>query len=209
MEDIEKDQKIKIRFSVSSIRSHEALCDVRWVETDRICLIFPEEYKKLSKYLHEGRELEAIAYTDKGIFVFDSIVIDSPYSNDFVIEFPEEKEKIQRREYVRAPIKLDIQLTKGGATIKGNTINIGGGGIRFTTEKDLEVKQVWNFSMTLPKWSKPVYGTGEVLYNIKQDNSNVSVLKFSYIEESDRNKIIKLCFEIEASQLKIRAKSEE
>ena len=209
MEDIEKGQNVKIRFSVSSIRSHEALCNVRWVETDRVCLVFPDEYKELAKYLHEGRELEAIAYSDKGIFIFDSIVIDSPYSNDFVIEFPEEKEKIQRREYVRAPIKLDMSLSRGNTYIKGQTINIGGGGIRFATEKDLEVKQVWNFSMILPKWTNSVQGTGEVLYNIKQDNSNISVIKFSIINESDRNKIIKLCFEIEASQLKIRARSGE
>jgi hypothetical protein len=45
-------------------------CTIKWVEKDRISLFYPEDRKELAKYLHEGKELEVLIYTDKGIYIF-------------------------------------------------------------------------------------------------------------------------------------------
>ncbi|MFH0703090.1 MAG: PilZ domain-containing protein [bacterium] len=204
MEELEQGQKIKLRFKISPVRFEEIVCSIKWVEYDRIALIYPENEQELAKYLYEGKELEIIIYMDKGVYVFDSIVIDSPFTVDFVIELPEERTKIQRREYIRVPIKLGLILNKTGHKIKTATINVGGGGIRFKVNKDLKVNDIWSFKLCLPRNLGEVQGCGEILYTIKQDNTMASVIKFLNIEENDRNKIIKMCFEEEASSLKMR-----
>lgn len=204
MEELKKGQKIKIKFNASSIRSFEVTCTLKWYESDRIGLIYPENEQTQVKYLHEGKELEVIIYTEKGIYLFDSIVIDSPYNRDFIIEFPEEKTKIQRREYVRAPIQLDFVLNKREFEEITKTINIGGGGVRFNCNKEFKSGDIWDFDLYLPVKDSLISGTGEILYSTRQGSNVVSVIKFAEIEESSRNKIIKLCFEEEASRLKTK-----
>ncbi|OGI01770.1 MAG: hypothetical protein A2104_09520 [Candidatus Melainabacteria bacterium GWF2_32_7] len=206
MEELKKGQKLKIKFNISSIRSYEITCLIKGIEDDRINLIYPENDLCFAKYLHEGKEVEVVIYSDKGIYVFDSMVIDSPFSIDFVIEFPEEKTKVQRREYIRAPIRADFTLKKGEYSVNSETINIGGGGVRFLTDKEFKISDKWKFTLNLSNYNVLVSGIGEILYSIKQENKIVSVIKFSEIEESARNKIIKICFEEEANGLRTRSK---
>lgn len=204
MEELEKGHKIKLKFTISSVRSAEIECTIKRLEQDRISLDFPENAESFAKYLHEGKEMEVVIYSDKGIYLFDSVVIDSPFERDFVIEFPEEKQKVQRREYVRVPNKLRCILAKGDKKIETETINVGGGGIRFKANSEFKIADKWGFYLYLPRWPSPSKGFGEILYTIKQDNSMISVIKFTDIDESDRNKIIKFCFEEEALRLKMR-----
>ncbi|MDD3014265.1 MAG: PilZ domain-containing protein [Candidatus Gastranaerophilales bacterium] len=204
MKEIEKGQKANIKLKISSIREVEISCVIKWVEYDRIALIFPEDKNALAKYFFEGREIEVLIYTDKGIFIFDSTVIDTPFDYDFVVELPEERTKIQRRDYIRVPVKTEITLANAGQKFTTNTINVGGGGVRFVNNSETEMTGVWRFILNLPKWKEPVTGRGEILYNIKQDNKLVSVIKFTDIEEVNRNKIIKMCFEEEANRLKMK-----
>jgi len=210
MEELEVSQKVKIIYKISSIRSEEVNCSVKWFEHDRIGMNFPENKKDLSKYLIEGKEIEVLIYTDKGIFVFDSVVIDSPFDPDFVVEIPEEKTQIQRREYVRIPVNQNIILMNADETIRARTINISGGGIRFRSSRDFRVQETWDFVLPLLRNNNTVEGSGKILYNIKHQNfslrgvSIISVIKFTNIEEKDRNKIIKMCFEEEAGRLNFR-----
>lgn len=209
MEKFEKGQKAKIKFNISRDKIYEIACPVKWVEKDRISLVFPREEQILSKYLYEGRLLEVIIYTNEGIFVFDSIVIDSPFNIDFVVELPEENSKIQRRAYIRASLELDFFLSEENFKFKTKTVNISGGGIRFIIDRELELNKLFNFALYLPKNDSIVKGTGTILYSLKQNNSMISVIKFIEIGESDQNKIIKLCFEKEVEQLKIKADKKE
>jgi len=204
MKELEKGQTINLRFKISTIREAEISSTIKNIEPDRISLNFPENKMELAKYLCEGKELEAVIYTDQGIYVFDSIVIESPLEIDFVIELPEERTKIQRREYVRVPIRLSLNLFKDNHKINTKTVNVGGGGIRFIADREFKTGDIWGFSMPIPHWNDPVKGTGCILYTIKQEKSIVSVIKFLNIDEMYRNKIIKMCFEEEAKRLKIR-----
>jgi len=204
MNELRSGLHVKLKFNISSIRAYEISCILKWFEDDRISLEYPANKHELMKYLHEGKDLEVIIYSDKGVFVFDSIVIDSPFNSDFIIELPEEKTKIQRREYVRAPIKLDFFLNKDGQKIQSETVNIGGGGIRFSSLKEFKVGDIWDFAFRLPNDNTVIKGNGEILYSIRQEKSITSVIKFLEIGENERNKIIKACFDEEASRLKAR-----
>ncbi|MEI7473756.1 MAG: PilZ domain-containing protein [bacterium] len=209
MEDFEKGQKVKIKFNISPTRPVELECALNVSEADRLILEFPHDRAFLKSYIYEGKEIEVLTYTDKGIYCFDSVVIESPMSGDFTIEFPEEKIKVQRREYVRVPIKINMILSKEPTQIKGETINIGGGGLRFLTHMQLKKADLWSFNMRLPRSDDFIEGVGEVLYSNEDGKEFVSVIKFVNINEINRNKIIRACFEEEAHIIKNRINYEK
>ena len=209
MEGLFKGQKVKIRFKTSSDREEELYCLIRWIEKDRIGMKFLQENMIFAKYLFEGKDIEAVIYSDKGIYIFDSVVIDSPFSVDFVIELPEEKKSIQRREYIRAPLILDAVIAINDDNIKAKTINIGGGGIRLSADWNFKAGDICSFKLFFNDRGFLVSGLGEVLYSIKQEKTMVSVIKFLDIEETDRNRIIKICFEDEAARLKLKMNNPE
>jgi c-di-GMP-binding flagellar brake protein YcgR len=209
MKTLEIGHKARLMFKISTIRSADITCCIKWIEKDRIALVFPDEAQEFAQYLYEGKELNVIAHTNFGIYNFESVVIDSPFNHDFVIEFPEENTKIQRRGYVRMPLKLELTLERSGTKIRTRTINISGGGVRFRIDKELGPAEIWKFNIYLPKWDEYVQGFGEVLYSIKQNKSVISVIKFTDIAEVCRNKIIKMCFEEEINRLKLRNENDE
>jgi|GEM_PF-1077685 len=204
MKALEIGHKARLTFKISEIRSADITCCIKWITKDRIGLIFPDKAQSFAQYLYESKELNVIAYTNLGIYNFDSVVIDSPFNHDFVIEFPEENTKIQRRGYLRMPLKLECTLEHRGTKIKTETINISGGGIRFKIDKELNPKEIWQFNIYLSKWKEFAQGFGEVLYNVKQNKNILSVIKFTDIQETSRNKIIKMCFEEELNRLKLK-----
>ncbi|MDD3012466.1 MAG: PilZ domain-containing protein [Candidatus Gastranaerophilales bacterium] len=204
MKALEIGHKARLMFKISPIRSADITCCIKWIEKDRIGLIFPDDAQEFAQYLYEGKELNVIAHTNFGIYNFDSVVIDSPFNHDFVIEFPEENTKIQRRGYVRMSLKLELMLEHSGTKIKTETINVSGGGIRFKIDKELFPTEIWRFNIYLPKWKEYAQGLGEVLYNIKQNKKVISVIKFTDIHETYRNKLIKMCFEEELNKLQLK-----
>lgn len=206
MPGIEKDNKTIIRFDVSPIRTFEITCKVLDVDEDRVSLAYPEDKMEFANYLYEGKELGVVIYTDKGLHAFDSVVLDSPLESEFIIELPEERNKIQRREYVRMPVKLSLTLNKGDEVVETEIINIGGGGVRFKSNTTFSTNERWGFSFYIPEHDEPLTGSGAILYNLKQDNYIVSVIKFVHISESDRNRIIKLCFDEEVNRIKMRTR---
>lgn len=197
-------KKAKVKFNLSQVRVLEINCTVRREEYDRIALTFPDEMQDFAQYLFEGQEIDLILYTERGIKLLDSIVIDSPLEGDFVVEYYDDETSIQRREYVRVPVKTDFVIYQRGENrpVKTTTIDVGGGGVRFNAKEEMIIGDSISFSLQLPGMDSPIKGDGEIINMVKQDDSLWSVISFSKILESDRNKIIKYCFEVEAVRLK-------
>ncbi len=203
MLELENGQKVKIKFNTLTINDTELTCTVKWYENDRVSLVFPEDSEQYIKDFPEGREIEVVIYTNSGIFVFDSIVINSPLENDFVIELPDEKKKVQRRDYIRAHAGLKLVIHREDKKYETRTINVGGGGIRFITEEKLDINELWNFSLFLPG-NNVITGLGKVLYTILRGKLMASVITFTDIKETDRNRLIKFCLDEEIKNLKFK-----
>ncbi|MFA6989695.1 MAG: PilZ domain-containing protein [Candidatus Gastranaerophilaceae bacterium] len=194
-------QQAKVKYSISSIQLIEVICTITRAEIDRICLDFPIQYSELAHYFYEGQEVEVELFTNKGIRKYNSIVIYSPLEGEFVVEYYEDASKIQRREYVRADAMCDLVLYTDKETIKTQTINISGGGLRFYAKKEFTVGDTWNFNLYLPQKPVPVHGSGKIIYMLKKETSyDYSVIEFKNIKEMERNRIMRTCFEIEAEE---------
>ncbi len=203
MKEFQNGQTVKINFSIPFIKEESTFCTIKWVEEDRIGLVFPKDRQDIIRELPEGKEIEAIVYSNSGIFVFASIVINSPLEHDFVIELPAEKKKIQRREYVRTPVNLELCLRREDARFETRTINVGGGGIRFIAGEEFKTDDRWLFSLSLPE-GRTIRGAGKVLYTLLQGRTTASVIIFTDIDETERNRIIKLCFDEEIKHLRAK-----
>ena len=202
IKDIITGQKSRISFRTSSKIPVELECTIKRIDKDRIFLDFPKVLKNYTQYLNEGKELGVLIYTENGIRISDSIVLDPPLSEELVIEYPDNFNTIQRREYVRVPMRLELILNKKNRKIRTQTINISGGGIRFTLNNEIGLNEIWSFILYLPGAREPARAEGEILYVIKQDYKIFGVIRFSDISIQERDKLIRLCFEEELKRLK-------
>ncbi|HSA06654.1 MAG TPA: PilZ domain-containing protein [Candidatus Gastranaerophilales bacterium] len=203
MIELDKGQKIKINFNTPLRNDVSITCEIKECKNDRISLVFPKEQQDFIKDLPEGKEIEVVIYTNSGIFAFESIIINSPLEQDFVIELPDEKKKIQRRDYIRTPINLKLVLNREDMNYETRTINVGGGGIRFVSKEKPNINDLWKFMLVLPE-GKTISGLGKVLYTLLQGSVNASVITFTDITETERNRLIKLCLDEEIKNLKYK-----
>jgi len=210
MKELAAGQKAKVKVELSSIRSIEIDCEIKWSEPDRVALTFPEDKLEYASYFLEGQEIMVTLYTLKGIRIYESIVIDSPFEGDFTVEYyegnDEEYVNVQRREFVRVQTEQPITLFINGEKkpIQATTIDIGGGGLRLCTNKEIFSGDILNFILYPRNWHQSIKGSAEVIKTTKNDNITCAVLRYINVKEFEMNKIFRLCFEIQAQQLRER-----
>lgn len=196
---IREDQKAKLVFKLGDKSERELDCFVKDIQKDRLSLAFPKEALSYAEYLQEGNEVPVKIFTPSGIRVFDAMILNSPLEQDFVIEYVEDSIQIQRRAYAR--VKLETKLIverSNGQNIITYTHDIGGGGLRFHYEGDFFPNEQVKCRLYLPKQMTSIVAMGEIL---KKPHllKNEFIVLFTDIRESDRDRIIKKCFEVEAS----------
>lgn len=206
MSEISENQKTKLSFKTVNGSEKEFDCEIKKVYNDRISLNFPKELINYAAYLQEGDEVNVKIFTQLGIKIFNAMILNSPLEHDFVIESVENYIEIQRRKYARTDVKTKIIIERGEGDEKRNivtqTLDISGGGVRFLYEDRFAERETVSCYLYLPMELHSVKATGMILkdQHLPKDEH---VLLFTKIEEKDRDKIIKKCFEIEAKQKEI------
>lgn len=195
MGEIRENQQTKLFFKVADGSEKELNCTIKEIYSDRISLNFPEEVNNYSDYLQEGDEVSVKIFTPAGIKAFDAVILNSPLDNDFVIEFVEDYLEIQRRMYLRIEFEAKVLIVKGKINIVTHTLDIGGGGIRFYYEGLLENKETVICHLFLPEF--PTINAQGIIVKEAHLKKNEYVMVFTKIEEKDRDKIIKKCFELQ------------
>lgn len=168
------------------------------VEKDRLHLAFPEEYTDKMFFFREGQEVELSIYASSRVIIMVSLVIDTPYESSFSLELNDEFLVIQRRQYVRIDLPLNVSFFHDNKLVLNTkTINISGGGFKLESSRDMVEDKEYRFSLKVEGYDLPVTGYGIVLRNLEENGQFVSMFKFTEITEDDRNKIVKLCLEHE------------
>lgn len=200
MGEIREDQQTKLFFKLADGSEKELACSIKKIYKDRISLNFSKEIIYYADYLQEGDEVNVKIFTPSGIKMFDAVVLNSPHEEEFVIEFVEDYLEIQRRKYLRIEFSAKIMIEKEKDNIVTHTLDIGGGGLRFFYEGKLEHRQTVNCRLFLPEM--PIIQSQGII--IKENNlkENEYVIVFTKIEENDRDKIIKKCFELQVNSYK-------
>lgn len=196
---IRENQKVKLIFKLTDNSEKEIDCLVKEAYTDRISLKFPEDMMEYAEYLGEGEELTVKIFTPAGVKILDTIILDSPLEPEFVIEYTETSTDIQRREYVRVQMEMKIVLERENKKpIVTNTIDISGGGLKFYCEESFYPDEPVNITLYMPE-SRAIQAKGIIIEN-NYIPQNERILTFTNIEERERDRIIKLCFEAQVAK---------
>jgi len=201
-----------LHIQVNSIDEEEARQEYKSriadVTQDHISMEVPiHEGSGRLKRLYPGDELSIYFITDGGVKnYFTSSVIGF---NDDVIRLvqikkpaPESITKIQRRNFLRVPAEVDIAVRlSDNYQFVAMTDDVGGGGISFVCEGHIPVRN----TQTVGCWLLLPFKNGTIehvpfkseVVRVKplETGRQQVMLRFSEITETDRQKVIRYCFE--------------
>lgn len=200
MGEIRENQQTKLFFKLADGSEKELACSIKKIYKDRISLNFSKEINYYADYLQEGDEVSVKIFTPSGIKMYDAVILNSPLEEEFVIEFVEDYLEIQRRKYLRMEFNAKIMIERGKDNIVTRTLDIGGGGLRFSYEGQFDHKEVVNCRLFLPEM--PFINVQGIVIKENKLKENEYVVVFTQINENDRDKIIKKCFELQVNSYK-------
>lgn len=193
MDELQTGEKVILTILDKNGKLYDTESKIQAFYKDRIAVEKTEDILNHKECLEEGEDVNVKIFTPVGVILFNSIVLNSPLEDEFVVEYIETSPQVQRREYARVPIVAKVLIERSEENIVTKTINISGGGLRFfyegTFEKDEQVK----VCLYLPDL-KMIKAKAKMIYNPNLPENN-HVLNFEEIEETDRENIIKKCFE--------------
>jgi c-di-GMP-binding flagellar brake protein YcgR len=201
MGEIKQKQKTKLLFKLNDGSEKEVESNIKSLDHDRIYLNITDEALEQAEYLQEGEEITAKIFTPLGVKVFDAIVINSPLEDDFVIEYAEQATNVQRREYTRVDFDTKVIIERKEAhNIVTQTLDISGGGLRFLYKGEFLPNEKVHVMLYLPYQLRSIQADAVIL---KKGHvpKNEHIVLFTKIDEPERDKIIKQCFEIQRKKL--------
>ncbi|WP_249871884.1 flagellar brake protein [Oceanobacillus saliphilus] len=190
--------------------THEYHCKIIEKNDKFLIIDYPIHVKtKKTAFFSKGTYITATFMgKDQAVYKFSSQIAARIKLNipALAITIPDNKnmKRIQRREYVRIETSLDIAVHSVDnqfhpfATV---TFDISGGGLAVIvpTSTQLEIGQKTDIWLPLPMQNQEyhyVYGQTEIVL-IRELNTRMNMvsLKFISISNSDRQKIVRFCFE--------------
>ena len=214
MDIIQVNRKAELKVNFNG-EQHIIMCDVKGITTDTVVLFCPIESRELAlKSLTNGSKIDLNVYSYSGIIVLTSYVKRIQFDT-IVIDYPEEKERIQRREYFRIGIQRPINISYNDGykdrNYVGKTIDISGGGVRFWTQEHCQVGFMAEVVMHVEDLcgaKEPIEASGRIIY-VKNHDSRftsksgyISVVKFHEISPKSRQLIMQTCFKIQIEMRK-------
>lgn len=213
MELIQINKKAQLNVVVGD-EIHPILCDIKGVTLDTVMLFCPLDQREKLQALQENMKVDLNVYSYSGIIVLTSR-IKKIQSDSVIIDYPEEKERVQRREYFRVSIQrpLDVMYNDGhkDRMCKGKTIDISGGGVRFWTQEHCQIGFIAEVKMYLKDFcdsDEPIIAKGRIIYAKSHDSrftskgGHISVVKFHEISPKSRQLIMKTCFKVQIEMRK-------
>ena len=200
---VKKGLKVVIELDTGSFTSSKTHIETYILDSeyDRLMVTFPPSKAEFAPYLSEGTEIKAFIYSYTGIIIVDSIVFDSPYNGKMVIEFNEQHQIIQRRKYMRMVYMTDLYIEQEEGNLRVDTIDIGGGGVRFVSDQSFRDMQKITAQLRLAPF-EPLVKIEGIILKKNFYKPNEYVFEFMEISEQNRNKVIQKCVELERKQNK-------
>ncbi|WP_112181196.1 MULTISPECIES: flagellar brake protein [Paraliobacillus] len=192
--------------------THRYRCKVVEMKGSTIYIDYPiNEQSGRTSIFPKGTIFQAnFIGNDQSIYQFDTEIKGKKTANlpMLLLHFPKDDlKRIQRREYVRVLTTLDVsihhanQIDQPFTTI---TYDISGGGLAIILPSNHAVepgKTVYMWLVLPMQSGETIYVTAEAeairTYQKKESDRQLLSMKFTNINEKDRQKIIRYCFEIQ------------
>lgn len=159
--------------------------------------------------LREGTPVELIFWDEVAAYVIETTIIQRiavPVPL-FVLELPDEINRVQRRNFVRVPAYYPLSfryVNRQGLSnpIKGTMIDLSGGGMRFQTTEKVDKGAILLANLDLPSGIMQVSARVCRVDKI-EDSKNYSIsVDFYQISERERDRIIRCVFDLQRTMRK-------
>ncbi|MHC6179388.1 flagellar brake protein [Clostridium sp. JNZ X4-2] len=176
--------------------------------------------------LKKGDKIRAIYYSGKNIYSFHTVVVGRKIEKILIIMIkkPMEIEIVQRRNFVRVQIIFDVlcavvpekgylgNLSDQVRTFNAYSVDMSGGGMKIVVKDKLEYKlRIGDIIIvTIPMENDSLTVKGKIV-RIDRNNDNSKLilgLAFTDLDKMNRERIIRLLFQIMREHIKKGAKEE-
>lgn len=203
VDDLKVNQLIEIETEIDNQQNIKYLPSrIEEIKGDYIYISVPM-YRRQLMPLRVGENIKiAFTYKEKSYAFFTAVVARKWQQVPLlVIEKPNQLIKIQRRDFVRLPVKLKVRFKtadKDEPYREGITLDVSGGGTLFLTTAPVEAGQIIDLEIFLPG-RETFTCPGRVIRLLekakKEGDNNKIALEFYEITEGKRDKIINFLFE--------------
>lgn len=147
--------------------------------------------EELQDYV-KGSEVEIFGLGAEGLIYFTTIIAEK---NDYTLTmlYPEKYRDIQRREYSR--VRFDGNVIFDDLDIQTSPIDISAGGMKFASNKDLEIDKTYNITIEL-KNTPNIKCSFCPIRSEKTGEGYIISGKFKNLESVDRVALIQYTFKI-------------
>jgi len=179
---------------------------VKRVNEDHI-LISPPQKNNLAHNLSDGQEISIIFKTEKGTFSAVSNVMNKQLDSmsGLRISFPYNSQFTERREFLRVPLNLKVEVIKyldktymNMETFNIQTRNISGSGLCYISDSPLENYYDVHCNIYLDYEKEPISIRAEHIYSkkvkINNEKTYLTAISFAGISEEDVSRLVKTCF---------------
>lgn len=196
---IDVGQRIKIESKENEGNFFESFVSV--VEADRIAISLDGISQSFQELFEEGDEIFCSVLTQFGIRLFNSMIIEFEENNVIIDYNPKDYEIFQRRQYVRVNVALPAVLDVNGRILRVYTVDLGGGGIKFLSDVQIEDNSDASIKISLNQNEPFVTIVGKIIKKSFYKEKEY-LFFFDDLNENIRTKIIKKCMDEQALQVR-------
>ena len=158
--------------------------------------------------LSKGESVEVLYYLDKDVYGFSTKVIGKKIEKIFIVllAHPDKIQIVQRRNYVRVPISIDISCAimgndKNFANTNNNkyeffnalTLDLSGGGVRVISDRRIGYGE--HLMVTLRILDQDIIIHGKIVrIDKKEDGKNIYGISFIDVKNRTRDRLISFIF---------------
>jgi c-di-GMP-binding flagellar brake protein YcgR len=206
-------KKIEVIYKDKTGLPHQLSSHLCKIKEDKI-LISPPEIRGKVLNIDDGSTIKIIICTEHGIFSGNSTVLAKELfeASGLWISFPFNSQHCQRREYLRASVHLEFELTifkdkdRNERIVKKYiTKTLSGRGLNFASDEPIEDYYDIHCKIFLKDGSdSTIESACEHIYskkiNISGEIKYLHAMAFSSILESEIDKLVKVCFKYQLEQ---------
>lgn len=209
MELIQVNQKAEVLLEIDK-KPVDFFVEIKGSTQSTVLVEISSDKREILNHLRIDEPIELRVYSYSGIVVLSSTIKNIQLPDHFTITYPKEKKRIQRREYFRVsvqrPIEIFYQDEFTEYNVKGITIDLSGGGVRFSTKEYLQpgfMAELKLYCGDLCNYNEPINAKGRILYSKIVDskfatkNTHIGVVNFHTITPKERQLILQACFKIQ------------
>ena len=169
----------------------EMTCTIEKVFYDRLSLTLPQYFMRYIEFLQVGKEHSVKVFSKLGTIDFNTIIINSPMEDSFVIEMDYNSMHLTPSEeipFIKAVESL-ILTNSANKEFKVKTFEISTSYIKFSTDKKLVLNENLNCILNLPN-DYGIINFSAVISEIDPIYDNEYKIDFITMTENDRQSLL-------------------